>query len=242
MAVFKCTIFMLNIYTGVLIYNVTLAAQTLNHTWSNTFTQWLFGLGDADSSELVLLFRLGAVESVLRWRLMSVHLFAPRSLIWTEHLRQRGPTPASGTLQREHTVFTPISIFLLFAFGVAASELGPSSFWSRVQWNFVKVDGADRADVCPERRAGVIAAGQQPVGEHGAGGGGSEVSGVWVMSVHWYVQQRGEGPGGMLPLSGPPGPRQIELLQLVQQVALLLHLLGIVELKASPVIWRETHR
>lgn len=119
-------------------------------------------------------------------------------------------------------------------------DLGPSSLRSGVQRNFVKVDGADGADVRTERRAGLVAVGEQPVGEHGTGGGASEVSGICVMSVHWDVQQRGEGPGGVLPLPGPPGPGQTELLQLVQQVALLLHLLSVVELKASSVIWRET--
>lgn len=107
-----------------------------------------------------------------------------------------------------------------------------------MQRNFVEVDGADGADVRTERRAGFIAVGEQPVGEHGTGGGASEVSGIRAVSVHWDVQQRGEGPGGVLP--GPPGPRQAELLQLVQQVALLLHLLSVVELKASSVIWRKT--
>lgn len=108
-----------------------------------------------------------------------------------------------------------------------------------MQRDFVKVDGADGPDVCAEARVGVIVAGQQPVWKHGAGGGGSEVSGLCV-SVHWDVQQRGEGPGGVGPLLGPPGPGQTELLQLLQQVALLLNLLSIVELKASPVIWTKT--
>lgn len=217
--------------------------QTFNQTSSKSFTQRLFGLGDADSFELVLLFGLGAVESVLCGGLMSVHLFAPRLLIgtWTEHLRQQRATPASSTLQREHTVFTPLSTFILFAFGVSVSGRGPPSVCSRVQRDFVEVDGADGPDVCAEARVGVIVAGQQPVWKHGAGGGGSEVSGLCV-SVHWDVQQRGEGPGGVGPLLGPPGPRQTEPLQLLQQVALLLHLLSIVELKASPVIWTKTPR
>lgn len=68
--------------------------------------------------------------------------------------------------------------------------------------NLVEVDGANRADVRPDRGAGVVAAGQQPVGEHGAGGRGSTVSGL-VISVHGDVQQRGEGPGRVVsPLPG----------------------------------------
>lgn len=98
------------------------------------------------------------------------------------------------------------------------------------------MDGANRADLCLERRPGVGAAGQQPVGEHWTGSWRSEVSGLCVVYIHRYVQQRCEGPGGVEPVFGHTGPSQAELLQLLQQVALLLHLLSTVELKASPVI------
>lgn len=190
--------------------------MTLNQTY--TLTQGLFGLGDDDAFELVLLLRLGAVESVSGRRLMPVGLLSadPRTRTRLEHLRQRGASPASGALQREHGVFA----FTLLASGAAVPEGRPPPLRGRVrrrvQRDLVEVDGADGADVFPERRAGVPSVGQQPVGEHGAGGRRSQVSGLCVVSVHRHVQQRGEEPGGTGPLPGPPGPGHTELLQLVQ--------------------------
>lgn len=193
------------------------------------FTQRLFGFGDADGSELELLLGVGAVESVFK-------AVRPSLRVSPKHPRQRGPTPPAGALQSE------LLARLLPVLGGAAPEQSPSPL--RVQSGarrrrLVDVDGADRVDVCAEGRVGVTAVSQQPVGGHCPGRGGSEVSGLRVISIHRYVQQGREGPGGLGLPAGPLGTSQAELLQLLQQAELLLHLLSSVELKAPPEICRR---
>lgn len=189
-------------------------------------TQGLFGLGDADGLELPLLFPHGAVQAVVP-RPVSVGLFprSPSSRAHVEDLHRRGPAPASSALEREHAAFRPVGARLRPA---PPPERGSPSLRGGAERRLVEADGADRVDVCPQRRLALVLPGQQPVGKRGAGGGrGPEVSVVGGgVSVQRDVQQRREEPG-------LPPPRQAELLQLPQEAALFLHLLGAVELEAA---------
>lgn len=87
------------------------------------FTQRLFGLGDADGFQVILLLLTGRAVD-LRGSPMPVRLLVPSLLVasCTEHLRQQRPSPAGSALHRKHGVFTYVSTFLFFPFRVGCPE------------------------------------------------------------------------------------------------------------------------
>lgn len=218
-------------------------SKALTETEWKLFTQRLFGFGYADNLQLMLLFRLSPIDPLIRRSPVTIDL----SLICIKHLRQRGSIPAVCTLQSEPTFLNTVCTFLLPAMWVTLSEDSPSPLrvrllrlvWRWTQRSLIEVDGANGADVSAERGGGVTSVSQQPVGVQGTSRVGSELSGLMLVSIHRYVQKRWERIRG---LRFPPGSLRAckaELLQFLQQVALLFQLLRTVELEATSVIWRE---